>query len=267
MTKRLTIALFLLTGARAYAGAGLKLPYVAPVQGQVSSVTSEESVDGTLTVDGKSSPMKQALAETYTEEIVTVSGDAVTKEKITVAGAHNTVDAMGHKQDTDLPIKGKTYVVTGDGKTTTVTTDAGAAVDKAEETVVGRMVEHIGLPDKFGQFMSATTFVKGKKVTLSADQVSAMMGKQEGMSASDVALTLKGQDAKTATFAMDGTLTGKQNGMDMTIVFKAIVKVDVKASRPLDFKMTGTIKGAGDMGGKKIAMTGAMTAHKAITYR
>lgn len=267
MKRLLFVASVVLGSHSAFAGAGLKLPYVPPTQGQVSSVTSEESLDGTLTIDGSRSPMKQALKETYTEQIVTVSGDAVTKEKITVGAAHNTIDAMGHTQDADLPIKGKTYVVSGDGKTTTVTTDAGGTVDPAEEKVVSRMVEHIGLPDEFGKFMSATTFAKGKKVTLGDDQVRAMMGKQEGMTASGVALTLTAQSAKTATFKMDGTLSGKQNGMDVTIVFKATVEVDVKASRPLDFKMSGTIKGAGDVGGKKIAMTGTMTGHKAISYK
>jgi hypothetical protein len=254
-------------GLDAFAGPALKLPFVPPKQGQVSKVTNDESLKGTVTLDGKTMPMQQAMKETYTEEIVTVDGDAVTKEKITVASAHSKVDAMGQKQDADLPIKGNAYLVSSDGTKTTVTTDAGAAVDGVVQALISKMVEHIGLPDKFGKMMAEKTFEKGKKVTLTADEVAAMMGHQEGLTASNVSLTLTGQDAKSATFAMDGTLEGNQNGMTMTIAFKGSIKVDVKAARPLDFKMNGTVKGSGEVGGKKLEMNGTMTGHKTITYK
>jgi hypothetical protein len=254
-------------GVRAHAG-GLQIPYVAPKQGEIATVLNEESTDGTLSLGGKSSPLTQKLSETYTEEIVAVKGDVVTKEKIVVTAAHNAVDAMGQKNDADLPIKGKTYVVASDdGVTTTVTGSDGKEVIGAEHDLVVKLAEHVGTPDKLGQMLGAKTFTKGTKVALTEDEVAAMMGKTEGMKASDVSLTLTAQNAKVATFAMTGTLAGKQTGMDVSVTFKGVVKVDLKSSRPLDFTMTGTMKGSGDAGGQKLVLDGKISAHHAATYK
>jgi hypothetical protein len=254
-------------GVRARAG-GLQIPYLAPKQGQIATVINEESTDGTLSLGGKRSPITSKLSETYTQEIVAVKGDVVTKEKIIVTAAHNTVDAMGQKSDADLPVKGKTYVVASDdGVKTTVTGSDGKDVIGAEHDLVVKLAEHVGTPDKLGQMLGAKTFTKGTKVALTEDELAAMMGKTEGMTASDVSLTLTAQNAKVATFEMVGTLSGKQTGMDITVSFKGVMKVDIKSSLPIDFTMTGTMKGTGDAGGQKLALDGKIAAHHAATYK
>jgi hypothetical protein len=174
---------------------------------------------------------------------------------------------MGMKQDTDLPLKGKSYVIASDdGVTTTVTGDDGKEVAGPEKDLVVKLGEHVGTPDKLGKLLGKKTFTKGQKVALGADEVAAMMG-NDGMTASDVTLTLTGQDAKTATFALAGKAAGNQNGMDISMTFQGTVKVDLKRSRPIDLTMTGTMSGSGTAGGKKIALTGKINAHRTATYR
>src|SRR5438105_13079666 len=58
----------------AKAKAGLQVPYVAPKQGEVATVADEESMNGTLSIDGKATPMTQAMKQSYAEEIVAVEG-------------------------------------------------------------------------------------------------------------------------------------------------------------------------------------------------
>lgn len=249
--------------------AGLTIAFVAPKVGDVQNVKEDESLDGTVTMQGKTMPIKQSMTSTYTRETVTVSGDAETKVKVTFKTAHASANQMGAKSDADLPVKGKVYVVTGDAAKPTVTDAKGAAASEAEAGIVAKAVENIGQADKFGKMMATKSFVKGAKVTLSADEVTAMMGNAEGMTVSDVSLTLTNSDGKTATFTMTGTFGGKQGPMDMKITFTAVAKVDIKRSRPLDLNMTGDVTGSGDLGqqGGKIDMKGKMTVHKSVTYK
>jgi len=269
MKKSLVVALVVVaTGVRAYAGAGLKIPYVAPTQGLVKTETAEEKLDGTLTIEGAGkAPLVQILKETFTEEVVTVDGDKVTKEKVSVASAHSTVEAMGQKKDGDLPIAGKSYVVTADiGSVSVAAADGKSPVDPGEQKLIIQLSNGVGKSDTFGKMMSTKTFVKGKKVTLTPEELASAMGTQEGMTASDVSFTLTSQDGKTATFALVGTLKGSQNGMDVTIKLKGTAKIDIATSRPLDMNMTGTVKGSGTVSGKKLQLTGKMTARKTATY-
>ncbi len=251
----------------AKAKAGIMIPFVPPKQGQLATLSDDESMKGTLSIDGKSSPIDQTVTRAYTEEIIAVNGESITKAKVTFTAAHMISDGMGRKTDADMPVKGKAYVVAADSGKPTVTVDGGAAAAASEAEIVLKVERHVGEPDKLGKLLSAKSFVKGEQVTLGDDELAAFMGSNEGMTASKVTLTLTGSDAKSASFVLTGTVAGKQGGIDMTIAFKGVAKVDLKTSRPIDFSMTGTIKGGGDLGGKKIEMNGTITAHKMATYK
>jgi hypothetical protein len=253
--------------AKVAAGAALQVPYVAPHVGEVATITDDMSVTGTIKMGGKSMPMKQQATETYTQEVVEASGDTVSKLKLTFKSAHMKADAMGMKQDQDLPVKGHAYVVTSDKGKAAYVKDGGGTVDAQETAVLQKFGEQVGNPDRMGKLLAGKSFKKGEKVTLSAEEIKAVAPPNEGMTASDVTLTLTGSDAKSATFALAGTFSGKQGPMDMQVTVTGTIKVDLKRSRPTDFKMNGTMTGAGDTGNGKAEFTGKLVAHKAISYK
>ncbi len=248
--------------------ATLQVPYVPPKQGQIATVVDDQAVTGKVTMGtAKPTPLTQAVKQAYTEEIVAADGDTVTKEKVTFSAAHATANAMGAKQDMDLPVKGKTYVIASEGGKTTFTGNGGAAVTKPEEAVLAKIGEKVGTPDRMGKLIGSKTFTKGEKVALAGDELKALTGPSDGVVASNATLTLTAADAKTATFAMAGTFAGKQNGMDLTITFTATIKVDLALSRPIDFKMTGKMSGAGDTPNGKLALTGTVSGHRTVSYK
>lgn len=247
---------------------GLSIPFVAPKVGETETTSEDESMKGTLTMGGKSSPVEEATSQTYTKQVLAVAGDAATKVKVVVKAAHASSSAMGMKQDMDLPIKGKSYVASFDSGKTTVKGDKGADAPTDEAKLLGKIVESLGQPDAFAKKMAGMSFTKGQAVPLSAEDLATMMGSAEGMTAKDVSLTLSESDGKIATFEMKGSFSGKENGMDIAITFTATAKVDIKKSRPLSMAMTGDITGSGDMGQQgKVQLIGKMTAHKTSSFK
>ncbi len=256
--NKLLVVVAVAIGVPAHAG-GLKITHVAPKQGQVATVVSEEALDGTVSVGKNSSPLTQKESASYTEEVVAVDGDTVTKAKITVTDSERDGQA--------LPTKGKSYTVSASGGTITVAGADGKDVADPEKTIAAHLADDVGKPDKLLALMGTKTFAKGQKVALTADEVASLFTQGEGLTVKKMSLALSAQDATTATFALTGQLTGSQEGLSVTMDVNATIKVEIATSRALDFAMKGAITGKGEADGQKLAMKATVTAHRSMTYK
>jgi hypothetical protein len=244
----------------------LKIKLAPPVKGEVASVVDETSIEGKVTTGGTTLPLVQSITQAYTQQVIAVDGGAVQTLSLTFSTAHLKADAMGSKQDKDLPTKGHVYTIAAAKGAPTITRDDGKKLGPEETGVLKKFGDQVGVPDRLSTMLASKTFVKGEKVTLGADEIMAL-SPGANMTPVGLTLTLTDADAKAATFTLDGSFTGKQGPLDMKVQIQGTILVDLVRSRAVEMSIHGTMSGHGMAGTEPADFSGTLSAHKTLTYK
>jgi hypothetical protein len=220
----------------------------APVANQKAEETSKMKMSLTLDVDptgsGKSTStsMDTKENETREEEILAVSGDAITKVKVKYTELDSTMSEGGKESKKPDPRSGKTYVVSfKDGKLEVLGEDGKPAVP-VEATLVEKDYHLLGKPDPITAALPARTLKPGEKVPEVADAMKAML-KSSGndMDISDVSATFKEKSGDEGVFDVTVTL-GKADGpMKMSMPLKGELHVRTADGQLASMKLSGPV--------------------------
>ena len=222
----------------------------APVANQKAEETSKMKMGLTLDVDptgsGKSvnTTMDTTQDQSREEEILAVTGDAITKVKVKYTTLDSSMTEGGKATKEPDPRVGKTYVVSSkDGKVEVLGEDGKAAVP-VEATLVEKDFQRLGKADPIAAALPARVLKPGENVPELADAIKAMMKSNGGgkdMEISDVTATFKEKSGDEGIFDVALTL-GKADGpMKMSVPLKGELHLRTADGQMASIKLAGPV--------------------------
>jgi hypothetical protein len=221
----------------------------APAANQKAEETSKMKMTLTLDVDptgsGKSTSMSMDTKENETrdEEILAVSGDAITKVKVKYAELESTMTEGTKETKKPDPRSGKTYVVSFEGGKLSVMGEDGKPAVPVEATLVEKDYHQLGKPDPITAALPARTLKPGEKVPEVAEAMKQMLKSSggDGMDISDVSATFKEKSGDDGVFDVTMTL-GKTDGpMKMSMPLKGELHVRTADGQLSSMKLSGPV--------------------------
>jgi hypothetical protein len=250
-----------------------KLPPVGLQRAMIDSMEVVSLISVNAEGENQSFDMTQSERKSYTETVMAVNDERITKKKIHVIDMRSSsANPMAPPTIKDSPALGKTYILEYLNDSLAVTTESGDAVTGEEY----RAMRDAFSRDSEGQFstiLDGRTMSIGETLVLN-DEMLAAFGAQMtggGMKVQRASLTLNGlresQGMQTAMFDMDVVFSGAQGPMEMEITMKGTAEAGVENLWPLSLVMSGTLAGAGAHGGADLSADGKMTVAKIVTYK
>ncbi len=244
------------------AGDKLQLPNQPPKVGTV--VVAVDSMEMNMDIDAKGQKMvmTQSKLEKSTGEVLATSADAMTKIKVTYAERSEKQVMNGQEKSKPDPLAGHTYVVERkDSKL--IAEREGGKISPDETAALERDWKSLGTPDKMSKLMSSRAFAVGERVTLSGEEMKALMEEENDKNTvSEAAITLTGIAGGKATFALEMTFAVNE-GPKLVIPLKGTVVIDVANGHPHEFRLEGPIKGSAE----GVSFEGTMKASKTFDYK
>jgi hypothetical protein len=263
--RALVVVVVVLSSASAYADDALKVKVAPPKKGEVVDLVAHGSSDMHGTMNGKKLAQTIVFDESSTQEVLAVDKDVVTKERVSFTAAHQKVGGDTTK-DEDLPVAKKSYVATAvDGKVSFTDAKGGKVAD-AEVALLARTADNVGQPDKVSVLFGDKAFSKGVAVSLSAGELTSLMGADDQFPAADMTLTLVENDGKRARFDVAGTMEGDKQGLHLTAKFTGTATIDLARGRLVDFQMNAVMKMKSDKGPVTADVDIKVAAQRTATY-
>ena len=229
----------------------VKLANTVPGVGAKWSEEQAQTMDLTVTAQGKTVALKRESVEKKQVEVLAVSAEAVTKAKITYEVTDKQI--VGGKEKA-MPVahSGKTYILDATGGKLAITADGGAAPTKEELEVITKAEKRFGKADRMSVLLKDREFKKGETVDFPADQIADLMGDDE-MVVEVLKLTYSANAGDNPVFdmVMKAKVTQPDSVIEMDLTGKATV--DLKSGEALDMTLEGPIKMTG-----KASATGTM---------
>lgn len=214
----------------------------------------------------------QAEKKVYTETILEVDGNSITKRRVAFTDAvqRQNQPMQGLKAVT-LPLAGKTYLIDHTADSLVITTEDGDEVSKEEyDKLEGTFRK--STDGQFGEIFDGRTMSVGEDFELTEELM-----QQFGSNLSSSALKPKSahikllsvgtaNGMKTAKLEVDFAMSGTQSVLEMDIVMKGIAEIYVDNLWPLSLVMTGTVTGVGNHSGMPLTADGEMRMAKIATY-
>jgi hypothetical protein len=245
-----------------------------------------------MTMDrGQGQPQKTDLeteeAETRDEQILAVSGDAVTKVQVTYTARTEAMKEGGKESKTPSPLAGRTYLVvwepgglgpTGssagghgnpsrgpmsvearDGKTS-VLTSPGRPAPIAQARQVQSSYANLGQPDPILAGMPRRPLVPGQKVPeLERALRAELAGRAKDMPVSAAAVTFTGVAGRDGLFDVALELSKEEPPMKYAIALKGQLRVSTATSQLTGFTLEGPLTIGTAAGEQKTKVTGQGT--------
>ena len=218
----------------------------APVVGGKRRESSELVMTMAMTVDGRRSDSNVSESVKRTEEILAVSGDAVTKAKV-------TFDEVESSQASTLA--GRSFIVEAkDGKLDVRDAEGKpAALDQAKEAE--RHLKNLGKPDPMLAALPANGVVPGEKVDGVARVISDQLKESgDGMTVSEVVVTFKEQRGEEGVFDVALKLTKDDGASKMQIAVRGDAWVSTKTGWATKMNLEGPVTISG---GEKLKTEGS----------
>jgi len=193
---------------------------------------------------GDGPPQKSDLAtreaETREEQILALSGDAVTKVQVTYTERTEVMKEGGRESKTPSPLAGRTYVLQArDGKTS-VLTPAGRPAPTAQARQVESSCPHLGRPEPILAGMPGRPLVPGEKVPeLEGALRAELAGRAKDMPVSAAAVTFAGVEGDDGLFDVTLELSKEERPMKYTIALRGRLRVSRTASQLRGFALEG----------------------------
>lgn len=209
----------------------------APIVGAKRQESSELTMTVAMTVDGGRSNVSVSEAVKRTEEVLAVSGDAVTKAKVTFDSVQSTQPAA---------LAGKTFVVEAKDGKLDVRDVHGKPASPAEAKEVEKHLKGLGKPDPMLAALPANGVVAGQKVEGVARVISDQVKEGgDGISVCDVVVTFKEQRGDDGVFDVSLQLTKDEGTTKMTIAVKGDIWVSTKTSATTKMDLSGPVTMSG----------------------
>jgi hypothetical protein len=261
--RALVFTAIILSSASAYADDTLTVKITPPKKGEVADVVNHVDEDMRDT-GGQQSGMTIAVDDSWTQEVLAVDKDIVTKERVSFAAAHQKIGGTV-PVDKDLEVAKKTYVATAAGGKVSVTDAKGGTVPADESLLVAMTLDNIGKADKTAAMLGDTAFTKGVAVPLKGAALASLMGADGQIPISGVTVTLVDNDGKRARFDFAGKIDGDKQEMHIAATFTGSVTIDLARGRMIVFDMSSDNKMTTASGKHDAEMK--LVAHRTITYR
>jgi len=207
----------------------------APVVGAKRTESSELSLTLAMTVDGKKSDTKVVEIVRHTDEILAVSGEAVSKVRV-------TFDEVSSTQQPASAIKGKTYVVEAkDGRI-----DVRDANDKpappSEAREVEKQFKNLGKPDPMLGALPTGGVMPGQKVDSIAQAITEQLKDSgEAIAVKDVVVTFRETRGDEGVFVVLLTMTKNEGTMTMQVALKGEAGVSTKTGASTKLHLAGPV--------------------------
>lgn len=209
----------------------------APVVGAKRRESSELSMTVAMTVDGGRSIVSVSEVVKRTEEILAVSGNAITKAKVTFDSVQSTQPST---------IAGKTFVVEAKNGNLEVRDARDLPVSNAEAKEVEKHLKNLGKPDPMVAALPVDGVVAGQKVEGVARVITDQLKDSgDGMTVDDVVVSFKERRGDDGVFDVALKLTKDEGLTKMTIAVKGDVWVSTKTSSTTRMDLSGPVTIAG----------------------
>lgn len=223
---------------------------VVPVAGAKRRESSELTMALSLATDGGRANVNVRESVKRTEEILAVTGDAVTKTKVTFDSVEATQPSV---------VGGKTFVVESKDAKLDVRDEQGkpAPADQAKE--VEKHLKNLGKPDPMLAALPTGGVLPGQKVEGVAKAIRDQLKDDgDGMVANDVVVTFKEQRGDDGVFDVALELVKDEGSSKMVIKVQGAAWVSTKTSSTTKMELTGPVSiGGGSM--SKTEGSGTMT--------
>ncbi len=240
---------------------------VAPKVSSKDEETSNMKMSLTLDVDpgtGKpaSTTMSNNEVETREEEILAVSGDAITKLKV----KYGTLDSTSNegKGDTKKPDAraGKTYIVESKDGKLVVTGEDGKPTVPAEATPIAKDFQTLGKPEPIAAALPTRALKPGESVPEVAKAMTeSMKASGKDMDVGDVTATFREQKGDEGIFDVTVNMSKGDGAMKMTMPLKGELRLRTADGQLSGMKLSGPINiapGADPKAKEKVSGKGTM---------
>lgn len=213
----------------------------APVVGAKRQESSELSMTVAMTADGGRADVSVSEVVKRTEQILAVSGNAITKTTVTFDSVQSTQPST---------IAGKTFVVEAKTGKLEVRDSHDHSVSDAEAKEVEKHMKNLGKPDPMVEALPADGVVPGQKVEGVARVITDQLKDSgEGMTVGDVVVSFKERRGDDGIFDVALKLTKDEGLTKMTIAVKGDVWVSTKTSSTTRMDLTGPVTISGGPSG------------------
>lgn len=209
----------------------------APIVGAKRQESSELAMTLAMKVDGGATEMNIRESVKRTEEILAVSGDAITKAKVVFDSVQSTGPST---------IAGKTFIVEAKDGKIDVRDEQGKAASPTDAKEVEKHMKNLGKADPMLAALPSAGVVPGEKVDAIARAISDQLKDPgEGMIANEVVVTFKEQRGDDGIFDVALKLTKDEGATKMVIAVKGDVWVSTKTSSTARMDLSGPVTIAG----------------------
>lgn len=201
-----------------------------------------------MTVDpGTGKPQSQELEngeiEDKSEEVLAVSGDAVTKLQVTYAEKSTSSKENGKAKTTASALKGKTYVVEAksDGKID-VRDARGHFVSSSETRQVAKDYHSLGKPDHVSAAMPARPLRQGDDVPELAKAIEEELADDAtDLKVSDVSVKFHGSEGGEGVFEVTATLAKAEGPVKFAMRLGGTMKVRTSDAQLSGLDLSGPV--------------------------
>ncbi len=201
------------------------------------------NVDPTGSGKPRTSQVETSEAETKTEQLLAVNGDAVTKLQVTFAEKVET-----NKQGTDTvatnkrsPLSGRTFVVEAKNGKVVATDLFGKPASPSDAALLEKSYKSLGKPDPVLAAMPARPMKSGDKVDELSKAIRERMSGAGGMSVTNVAVTLREQKDEEGIFDVTMELTKADGPIKFVVDLKGDMHVRLDDSRTTVLNLSGPV--------------------------
>ena len=253
---------------------GVTFAKKAPKVGQKREQKRSMEMKLTIKIAGHDQLMETAERETKKEEILEVSGNAITKLKVTfVEKAEVGKDKDGKEQVKASPVSGKTYIVVAKDGKVTVLDEKEKPAPKAQADLVAAEYHTLGKPDPLSEGIPDRALKPGDKIPELLESLKKFMreGKEDdAFELTDATVTFKGKEGENGLFEIAFTMSKGDKDMKMKMPLKGRAVVRLVDSQPVEVAMEGTVElGAGTappQGAPVPSGSGSMKLRMTTTY-
>ena len=222
--------------------------------------TSSFRID--LKIGAKSESFGETEDYLYTEEVLGVTGDAVTKLKVSY-GQHKRATQNGAKppvEGKDI-LAGKSFLLESVNGKTVITKDDGKPADAASKAAVQRDYKRFGQADGVGAAVPTRALKPGEEVKELGDALGKRMGEsmdgdKQGMTAEAPKVVLEKQEGDNAHFTISLTLRIAKGPLKGTIPLTGAMDIRTKDGAPSKLEVKGPIQLEADEKAKKMGVSG-----------
>ncbi len=214
----------------------------------------------------------QAERKIYTETILEVDGDVVTKRRVafTEATERGNKPMQGMKVTTGA-ISGKTYIIDNTGDSLVVSNEDGSKVSKEEFDKLAASFRN-KTDGQFDKVLDGRTMTVGEEITLTDDMLKQFVSELAPGAMTPESARIKllsvgeSQGMSVAKFEVVAAISGSKGFMEMSLTMKGTAEVCVDKLWPLSLVMKGTVSGVGNHSGMPLSADGEVLMARIATY-